>query len=111
MYVVKKQDGSEWFDETDAVEMSIDELADAAATQGVRCCQRNYYVPGPHKPEALAFMRQRLGDDRYGALLQNARARANANVVARIVLSPLDWAKYAYIEQTGSLDGFDESYE
>ena len=64
------------------------------------------YVPGAYKAEALAFLKECLGDARFNRILGNESNRRHPYVAARVFLSDADWDKYVWIERNGSLDGF-----
>ena len=64
------------------------------------------YKPGKHTGEAVAFLRERVGERRFGEIMENADSRRHPYVAARLFLSPEDWRKYVWIERNGSLDGF-----
>lgn len=63
------------------------------------------YVPGSFKKEADVFLKSCLGDDIYGKIMQGPGSKF-PYVAAKIYLNENDWAKYVWIEQNGSLDGF-----
>lgn len=64
------------------------------------------YKPGKHTGEALAFMKERVGKERFDRIMESADSRRHPYVAARLFLSAEDWRKYVWIEQNGSLDGF-----
>ena len=65
------------------------------------------YAPGPYREEAWKFLRQCLKESQYEELLTRPKVKKYPYVVAKVVLSLIDWERYVYIEQNGSLDGFD----
>lgn len=64
------------------------------------------YRPGEYRKEALRFFRERIGEKQFDRIMEQADSRQHPYVAARLFLSPLDWEKYVWIEQHGSLDGF-----
>ena len=64
------------------------------------------YQPGEYRREALAFLRERIGDEQFEQIMERASSRQYPYVAARIFLSPLEWDQYVWIEQHGSLEGF-----
>ena len=64
------------------------------------------YAPGEYQAEAMAFMDSCLGAAEYARIMSPEKARQHPYVAARLFLSPLDWKKYVYVEQHGSLEGF-----
>lgn len=64
------------------------------------------YTPGNFKDEALAFLKSCLGEEEFSQILMTTTARQHPYVAAKLFLSPIDWEKYIWIEQHGSLDGF-----
>ena len=66
------------------------------------------YSPGKYREEAGAFLRQCLDAELYKSIMSSADGRSRPYVAARVFLSDAQWAKYVWIEQHGSLDGFAE---
>lgn len=64
------------------------------------------YRPGEYRQEALAFFKSCIGDRQYAQIMGRADSRQHPYVAARLFLSPLDWEKYVWIEQHGTLEGF-----
>ena len=64
------------------------------------------YKPGKYTREALAFLRERVGEEHFDRIMESADSRRHPYVAARLFLSPEDWRKYVWLEQNGSLDGF-----
>lgn len=64
------------------------------------------YRPGEYKKEALAFLKERIGDTQFDQIMGRTDSRQHPYVAARLFLSPLDWDKYVWIEQHGTLEGF-----
>lgn len=64
------------------------------------------YRPGEYGKEALAFLRDRVGDAQFERIMGRADSRQHPYVAARVFLSPLDWDKYVWIERHGSLEGY-----
>ena len=64
------------------------------------------YKPGKHTGEALAFLKECVGEKRFEQIMTSADSRRHPYVAARLFLSEEDWQKYVWIEQNGSLDGF-----
>ena len=90
--------------------------ADAAAAQELPpACLRavgggtaalGVYQPGfRYREAALAFFRQRVGEETYAHAMSSEAGRHHY-VAARIYLDQADWEKFVWIEQYGSLDGF-----
>ncbi|MBR0397430.1 MAG: hypothetical protein IJI10_04085 [Eubacterium sp.] len=63
------------------------------------------YIPGQFKQEADAFLKSSLGDETYNKIMQGSGSKF-PYVAAKIYLGEKDFAKYTWIEQYGSLDGF-----
>ncbi len=64
------------------------------------------YRPGEHRKEALAFLKERVGEKRFEQIMGRADGRQHPYVAARVFLSPLDWDRYVWIEHHGTLEGF-----
>ncbi len=64
------------------------------------------YNPGEYLQEALAFLRERIGETEYEQIMGRADSRWHPYVAARLFLSPMDWERYVWIEHHGTLDGF-----
>ena len=64
------------------------------------------YSQGMFRQEAMAFLRERLGERQYERIMMRPDSRQHPYVAARVFLSPLDWDRYVWIEQHGTLDGF-----
>ena len=64
------------------------------------------YRPGEYRKEAMAFLRERVGEQQFDRIMGRADSRRQPYVAARLFLSPLDWARYTWIEQHGTLEGF-----
>ena len=77
--------------------LSIDQLDGISGGQ---------YVPGTYKQEASAFLKACLGDEMYGKIMHSGSGQKYPYVAAKIYLNGLDWEKYVWIEQHGSLEGF-----
>lgn len=75
------------------------------SAQITESCNGNY-TPGEYQAEAMAFMKSCLGEEQYVRVMSPEKAREHPYVAARLFLSPLDWEKYVYVEQHGTLDGY-----
>ena len=64
------------------------------------------YAPGAYQAEALAFFRERVGDEMYQRIMGGGAGPKNPYVPARLFLNLQDWKKYIWIEQNGSLADF-----
>ena len=64
------------------------------------------YRPGQYRQEALRFLREHVGEKQFDRIMGRADSRQHPYVAARVFLSPLDWDRYVWIEQHGTLDGF-----
>ena len=73
--------------------------------------EKSIYTPGRYRAEAMAFLRTRLGEEEYVQIMSPPGARQYPYVAAKLFLSPQDWEKYVYVEQNGSLRGFQSSGE
>lgn len=63
---------------------------------------------GAYRREAVAFMRERLGEERFGSIMASRESFAEyPYVAAKLFLSIEDWNKYVWIEWHGSLDGYE----
>ena len=59
-----------------------------------------------YKKEALRFFRACVGDKAYERAMNSEVGRTHHYVAARVFLNQLDWEKYVWIEEHGSLEGF-----
>lgn len=68
------------------------------------------YVPGRGQftNEAKDFFRQCVGDEMYARAMNSEAGRRHHYVVARAFLNQADWEKFMWIEQYGSLEGYQE---
>jgi hypothetical protein len=64
------------------------------------------YQPGPFRKEAMAFLKERLGEELFDRIMDQSDSRRHPYVAARVFLGQGDWERYVWIEQHGSLDGF-----
>lgn len=64
------------------------------------------YMPGEYRKEALDFLREHIGQRQYERIMGRADSRQHPYVAARLFLSPLDWARYVWIEHHGTMEGF-----
>ena len=68
--------------------------------------ERDTYKPGRHKKEAVSFLRERIGEERFRLIMESPDSRRYPYVAARLFLSEKDWHKYMWIEKNGTLDDF-----
>ena len=64
------------------------------------------YKPGLYKEKAKEFLRECVGEEIYGKVMNCDAGRLHHYVPARVLLSQPDWEKFCWIEQYGTLDGF-----
>ena len=64
------------------------------------------YRPGKFRREALDFFRQRVGEKQFEQIMDRDDSFQHPCVAARVFLSPMDWVRYVWIEQHGTLEGF-----
>ncbi len=64
------------------------------------------YRPGAYRHEALAFLRERVGEEKFERIMGLDDSRLHPYVAARVFLSPADWNRYVWIEHHGTLEGF-----
>ena len=70
--------------------------------------ERDTYKPGRHTKEAVSFLRERVGEERFRLIMKSPDSRRYPYVAARLFLSTKDWHKYVWIEKNGTLDGFSD---
>ena len=61
-----------------------------------------------YKKEALQFFRACVGNKAYERAMNSEVGRAHHYVAVRVFLNQLDWEKFVWIEEHGSLEGFPE---
>lgn len=62
---------------------------------------------GAYRREAVAYMRQRLGPERFNQIMSSCGSFAKyPYVAAKLFLSVEDWNRYVWIEWHGSLDDY-----
>ena len=66
------------------------------------------YSPGEYREEARAFLGECLKKELYDSVMSSAESRSHPYIAARVFLNNEQWAKYVWIEQHGSLEGFTE---
>ncbi len=67
------------------------------------------YRPGfRHKKESLQFFRACVGPEIYDRAMRSEAGKLHHYAVARAFLNQEDWAKFVWIEEYGSLEGFSE---
>ena len=64
------------------------------------------YAPGDYKKEAADFLRAHMDESIFALIPDDDGERRLSCVAARVFLSAEDWEKYVWIEQHGSLDGY-----
>ena len=64
------------------------------------------YKPGLYQEKAKEFLRECVGEEIYGKVMNCDAGRLHHYVPARVLLSQPDWEKFCWIEQYGTLDGF-----
>ena len=65
------------------------------------------YIPGDYKEEAKAFFKECVGEEVYEHAMNTEAGRRHHYVAARAYLGQKDWEKFVWIEQYGSLEGFE----
>ena len=63
---------------------------------------------GAYNEEALRFLREHMDKVQYDIIMSTKRGRELPYVAARVFLSDVDWRRYVWIVDHGSLDGFKE---
>ena len=92
-------------DHKEVQKMHPDQLASVSGGNG----RLGVYKLGlQYKKESLAYFRQCVGEEIYQLAMNSEAGRAHHYVAARAFLSQLDWEKFVWIEEFGSLDGFPE---
>ena len=81
-------------------------VANAAAPGQMARAVGGAYRPGKFRREALDFFRQRVGEKKFEQIMDRDDSFQHLYVAARVFLSPMDWVRYVWIEQRGTLEGF-----
>lgn len=71
--------------------------------------ERDTYKPGRHTKEAVAFLKERVGEERFRLIMKSPDSRKYPYVAARLFLSAKDWRKYVWIEKNGTLEGYSDA--
>ena len=61
------------------------------------------YAPGAYRKEALVFLKQCIGEEQYNRFMCK---EPHHYVAARILLDEMNWKRFVWIEQHGSLEHF-----
>ena len=86
----------------------VRELHTVQAAAGEGAPALGVYAPGAYKDEAKAFFPLCVGAEIYEPAMRSEAGRRHHYVAARTFLNQVDWEKFVWIEQHGSLAGYPE---